>query len=236
LTVLGILLLLLGIVIPMFVEARERSSRFYCQNNLRQIGQALSIYFADNKGQTPMPSQDQFPPGGPGPENVSAAIFHLMKVCELQPRLFVCPNTDAVPDDFEGESIQSRFDFTDCRRNLSYSMQNPYPADSLADGLRRFRAAKPDFVIMADMNPGIIGEDDNVLAITATAPERIVRWGNSNNHSKRGQNVLYADGRVEFVETPFVGVDGDNIYATRNYTVLDYPADEDDNILLPTDD
>ena len=63
-----------------------------------------------------------------------------------------------------------------------------------------------------------------------------MRWGNSNNHAKRGQNVLYRDGRVEFADNPFVGVDGDNIYTTKNNMILDYPVDADDSILLPTGD
>jgi prepilin-type processing-associated H-X9-DG protein len=36
--------------------------------------------------------------------------------------------------------------------------------------------------------------------------------GNSNNHDKAGQNVLYADGHVSFQPTPFCGLGNDNIY------------------------
>lgn len=252
LTVVAILLLLLGIVIPMFLEARERSNRFCCQNNLRAIGQALLAYASENKGRLPattdpgtllnLPAStadtadEPFLTGSARPDNVSAAIFHLIRRYDLSPRLFVCPNTDAVSDTLAGLPLQTRTTFTDPKRNLSYSMQNPYASSTMTDALRRFRAAKPDFVIMADLNPGIRGEDNNVLAVTPTSPTEQMRWGNSNNHSKRGQNVLYADGRVEFADNPFVGVDGDNIYTTRNNTILDYPVDPDDNILLPTGD
>ncbi|MCY2951112.1 MAG: hypothetical protein NTU53_03940 [Planctomycetota bacterium] len=236
----AILLLLLGIVIPMFLEARERSNRFCCQNNLRAIGQALLADASENKGRLPATTantaDEPFLIGSARPDNVSAAIFHLIRRYDLSPRLFVCPNTDAVSDTLAGLPLQTRTTFTDPKRNLSYSMQNPYASSTMTDALRRFRSAKPDFVIMADLNPGIRSEDNNVLAVTPTSPTEQMRWGNSNNHSKRGQNVLYADGRVEFADDPFVGVDSDNIYTTRNNTILDYPADPDDNILLPTGD
>lgn len=233
LTVVAILLLLLGIVIPMFVEARERSNRFHCQNNLREIGQALLNFSADAKGNPLFPDQPFLLPN-PRPEDVPAAIFHLGRLYQLPPRLFVCPNTLAVPDESANPAFPSADNFSNVKRNLSYSMQNPYANPSLSAAIRQFRSAKPDFAIIADLNPGIIGEDNNVLAVLPSTPAEQMRWGNSNNHSKRGQNVLYADGRVEFADNPFVGIAGDNIYTTRDNTILDSPSDPDDNILLPT--
>jgi hypothetical protein len=239
-TVVAILLLLLGIVIPMFVEARERSNRFHCQNNLRQIGQCFLAERADNKGRLPavVPAASKRLDGPfiARPDAMAGAAFYLVRKYDLSPRLFVCPNTDASPDDLAALPATTRPGFSDPKRNLSYSVQVPYGGGDFAAGLRPVAAAKSDYVIMADLNPGIVGEDDNVLAVTPTSPPEQMRWGNSNNHAKRGQNILYADGRVDFAESPFVGVDGDNIYCTKKNTVLDLPADPDDNLLLPTDD
>jgi type II secretory pathway pseudopilin PulG len=253
LTVIGILAMLIALLIPMFIRAQEQSGRIRCQNQLREIGQAILSYRNDNRGRFPLAASDM-PPATESdnpdneaeepvempelrPDNVSAAIFLLLRTHNLSPGLFVCPSTNAVPDDFGGLPRWKRSDFTDVKRNLSYSMQNPCANGSVARaGFLWSRFANPDFVIMADINPGICGIDDHVLAVTPNSPPNIMRWGNSNNHAKRGQNVLYADGRAAFVDNPFVGVDHDNIYTTKNSTILDAPADEDDSVLLPTDD
>jgi prepilin-type processing-associated H-X9-DG protein len=42
---------------------------------------------------------------------------------------------------------------------------------------------------------------------------------NSNNHRKVGQNVLYADGHVQFQTTPFCGV-GQDVKRDNIYTAL----------------
>jgi prepilin-type processing-associated H-X9-DG protein len=72
---------------------------------------------------------------------------------------------------------------------------------------------------------------------------------NSNNHNGDGQNVLYADGHVEFQNTPFAGMQRgtgtkgwrDNIYTgvaaeSGKSTKGGAPVDQLDTILLPTDD
>ena len=63
-----------------------------------------------------------------------------------------------------------------------------------------------------------------------------MKQGNSNNHDEDGQNVLFGDGYVEFVQSPFVGVNKDNIFTSKSGKVIDAPQDPDDTVLLPTDD
>jgi len=73
--------------------------------------------------------------------------------------------------------------------------------------------------------------------------------GNSSNHDKDGQNVLYGDGHVDFVQNPFVGVQRDNIYTARTTTTTTFaannsqstafmasPYDANDSVLIPADD
>jgi type II secretory pathway pseudopilin PulG len=254
LTVMFVISMLTAILIPMFMDARERSEVFRCQDRLREIGQTILMYGLDNKGRLPTTAasicpaipdlssggrdaEDPFDSGGPPPNNVPAAMFLLVRTYDLWPGMFVCPATEAVPDNLAGRPRSHRSNFTDVRQNLSYSMQNPYASETAqVAGFQWSRNVHKDFVIMADLNPGVAGEGDDVLGISPAMPPPQLRLGNSNNHRKTGQNVLYIDGRVEFVSSPFVGVDRDNIYATRNHTVLDSPADQDDSILLPTDD
>ena len=119
--------------------------------------------------------------------------------------------------------------------------------------------------IAADLGPGrIIVDDENPAdaAVTYNADEATKRWGNSRNHRSRGkndgQNVLYADGHVEWQSSPFCGMcrtdlpnaaakQRDHIYRTEapNAPLTDNtgyaggqsailrPATEKDAILVP---
>ena len=104
-----------------------------------------------------------------------------------------------------------------------------------------------EFALAADINPGTTGTNDSAVTPETTSSSRETKQGNSNNHDEDGQNVLYADGHVEFVNQPFVGVQRDNIYTARfntttvlagasNVTTLYSPYDAMDSVLLPTDD
>jgi prepilin-type processing-associated H-X9-DG protein len=73
---------------------------------------------------------------------------------------------------------------------------------------------------MADIGPTTVGK---LPAANANSP----------NHDGLGQNVLYADGSVEFRTTPLAGVEDDHIYRTRLNSIFDSPQDATDSILLP---
>ena len=79
----------------------------------------------------------------------------------------------------------------------------------------------PRFALMADMGPPAVEK--------AAGADR----ANSPNHEGLGQNVLYADGSVEFRPSPLAGIDDDHIYRTRLNLILDSPQDATDSILLP---
>jgi hypothetical protein len=97
--------------------------------------------------------------------------------------------------------------------NLSYSMQVPFPfAQATSEGFRFDSSLSADFVVGADLNPG---EFNNAAGVIATPAELIAltsgsvadqRAYNSRNHDREGQNVLYADGRVEWQNTSACGM------------------------------
>jgi len=276
LVVIGIIALLISILLPSLNRARETANRVKCASNLRQIGQAILLYSNDSKGPYPRTiyivnsapndtgkstglsqvtdpfSSSGVGSGGQGINNVPVALFLLMRTEDITSGVFVCPSSNATPDNFGGGSnvVANFVDFGTISQNLSYSYCNPYPdVNALGAGFKMVQGLDPTFAVAADINPGTSGGGgaDNVLAVTQSSSGVQVRLGNSNNHNKDGQNVLYGDGHVEFQASPFVGTNADNIYTrggpnfnNSSYgpqqNLVDSPEGVGDSVLLPTDD
>jgi prepilin-type N-terminal cleavage/methylation domain-containing protein/prepilin-type processing-associated H-X9-DG protein len=181
--------------------------------------------------------------------NVPEALFLLLRTEDIGAGVFVCPSSNATVETFGGgqNNAQNQINFTGIATNLSYSYANPYPdLNALGSGFKMVQGIDPTFAVCADINPGTSGGggNDNVLGVTATSSGIQMRMANSNNHQKDGQNVLYADGHVEFQLTPFVGTNGDNIYtrggdafpAAGGSNLVDSPYATGDTVMLPTDD
>jgi prepilin-type processing-associated H-X9-DG protein len=162
-----------------------------------------------------------------GHNNVPACIFLLLRTSQLTPDALICPSAQAAnaasPDQYgDKDSPTQRANFTSLaglggENNLSYSMQIPYPT---SEGLRRGftwdNSIDPGAVLAADMNPGVTDgtptELNNLVGggpSGASGTDELQKF-NSRNHRtlrnrKEGQNVLYADGHVEFSITPYCG-------------------------------
>src|SRR5205085_698423 len=84
---------------------------------LRQIGQAIQLYANENRGAYPGTiadredkevrrytnpmSADPFAADGPGANDVTAALFLLLRTQSIKPDAFVCPATDLKPWDLQ---------------------------------------------------------------------------------------------------------------------------------------
>lgn len=192
-----------------------------------------------------------------GVNNVCASLFLLCRTQDISPEVFTCPSSNATKDDFGGgaNSAQNRANFTSTQNNLSYSYANPFASTTaVGAGYRLTTSLSPDFAVAADMNPGAAPINLNSVGnIRSSSPSSQMRLGNSNNHDRDGQNVLYGDGHVEFVQSPFAGIARDNVYTVSDRTtvtggagpaspllttttIVGTPCDANDSVLLPTDD
>jgi hypothetical protein len=194
----------------------------------------------------------------------------LLRTQNISPQVFVCPATDRKPWDLKSldgggaddkgaatkpataEPSTRRFSPRPAPRPqgaigrsnfpsgkyLGYSYANPYPsADAIGKGYKLNFTLPAEFVTAADMNPG----DPILPKLTSVAADDQIKKGNSVNHKQEGQNALFGDGRVEWVRTPFCGVQEDNIYTfgdsgekTGGLGISGSPVGPNDSVLLPT--
>ena len=258
LVVIGIIGVLLAILLSGVERTRHRAYIAKCASNLQQIGLALSIYENENHGAWPRtvydPATAETPTKGTGvaavdpfvagstvlPNDLTAGLFLLMKAERLPPLLFICPYNDETSFRPDSADLTGRSNFTDQRANLAYSFADPYPTAAAVTAGYVLNSRLPASVPTgADKNPGLGQGNDNVYAVTAASSSSAMELGNSPNHEREGQNVLYADGHVKYELTPFVGVGGDNIYTAKDGSppaVERSPVDATDSVLLPTDD
>jgi len=208
------------------------------------------------------------PVGGVGTasnNDISAALFLVLRTQDITTDVFICPSSNA--DRYIIPSANTIQYFTNwstgtgdnsIQRALSYSYQNPYPnTTGVSNGFQFNDSMSADFALMADINPGPgnnVGVTTNPTTVSQTSAGSAQRGGNSNNHDGDGQNVLFADGHVEWAASVWVGSGFDNIYtartgaggtfntqtggaltATSGATDLT-PYDSNDSILLPTDE
>jgi prepilin-type processing-associated H-X9-DG protein len=238
--VLAILIILASIFIPYMAKLRESDSRVRCANNLREIMQAMRSYasFKDKAGVAshdyPSVIYDQaHNPNGytaftgadsPDPfakdtrvrsNDVTASLWLLVRYNLISPARFICPSTSNTAEPLTTKADQ-RSNFSD-GTHLSYSYASPF---SSAPGYKMNDSTHvADFALIADKNPGTKGKNNNIVGPVFGASALELSVANSNNHRKVGQNVLYADGHVQFQTTPYCGV-GQDIRRDNIYTAL----------------
>jgi len=284
LVVIGIIALLISILLPSLNRARETANRVKCAANMKQIGSALLLYSNENRNAYPRTYgttddkvdlsnygstlANSFAPTGSaspvGVNNLPASLFLLIRTQDIGSEVFTCPSSNAEKDNFGGgtNTALNRANFTDIAKNLSYSYANPFPSTTaISAGYKMNNSLSPEFAVAADINPGIADGDDNIKLVTTASSAADMKKANSNNHDGDGQNVLFGDGHVDFVQNVFVGINRDHIYgpasgttATPNYWTANVPTgwgytqnagtgkaglaplDANDSVLLPCDD
>ena len=262
----AVLLFAGGFVVLLAEKVDTTRNRVRCASNLRQIGQAILLYGNENRGAYPRATYDPakadhpvaytnpkpqltddektnnvrptFCAAGPAPNDITAAVFLLILNEEIGPDVFTCPTARAIAATQPSDVADPK---TDCNFSepgqLDYSFVNVYPGEAAVDaGYKIDTMAPGEFAVAADINPGV----DELLTTTRNADAEAMKKINSPNHEGDGQNVLYADGHVEFQQHPFCGMDRDNIYTfgpagdAEHSGIIGSPTGPGDSVLLPT--
>jgi prepilin-type N-terminal cleavage/methylation domain-containing protein/prepilin-type processing-associated H-X9-DG protein len=168
-----------------------------------------------------------------GNNNVMASFYQLLKATDLTTEVFVCPSSNAERDKV-GVDLQNYSNWGRSSPKItylqvnSYSYNSPFPTTAAVSGGWKFDTTLgPDFPFASDLNPGngqTMANGDTakttVTGVQYTSGRKDMARANSMNHQNEGQQVAYCDGHVEWMTSPFAGVQRpgvrhrDNIFAS----------------------
>ena len=224
-----------GVLVPTLSMARQKYQRQRCQTQMGSVFQGLSNYISDYDNKAPAVASIAGAPwwklGDQGRENQSNTrnIYLLLKGGYVELKSFVCPcckkdNTR----ELTLSEIRDNKDFLD-RTYITYSFQiNCRQAQS-----GKLRCRK---ILMADMSPLFERLPEDFSRQFRLQLNKTLLTLNSINHNRRGQNVLFGDGRVEFIKKRFIGITRDDIYTLQDtdvYQGCEVPSCETDFFLAP---
>jgi prepilin-type processing-associated H-X9-DG protein len=167
-----------------------------CENNLRQLGQGLSVYQTRHQAL-------------PEPQPVAGMVIPILRDAgALSSQLVAyCPGAaDAAAYLQVGVHELKQMPATDLERAAPKLLPGYAYSLGFRDDAGRLHgpAARLPDVPAAQ------------IPLLADAPANPVAFGNSPNHSGRGQNVLFADGHVAFTTRRTAGLnEGDDIYLNQ---------------------
>jgi len=188
LTVIAIIALLIGILLPALGRAREQAHRTVCMSNLHAIHQGLQAYATDNNGHFPAwPWRDQdgtlfagfeeignaagncagclddlLVPGGNEVHSNTRCLWMLVRAQLADPKLFICPSDPDAGEPFNPANVEKVYDFQN-RSQVSYSFQYQGPrldGNNPVSGWNTTLRDDARLVILADKSPWLVPEQD----------------------------------------------------------------------------
>jgi len=230
-----------GILFPSFGFARSKYQQVACQNNMRTLGAGFASFMNDYNNNSEL-SQVKVKAGSPWwkvgdqgqqVQSNTRLPFMLVKGGYVDGRAFMCKGDEnAKLLKCQGDTLGQLFDFPS-HKNVSYSFT--LFCDNNTGSL-----LAPQKVIAGDLNPvfkrvrcekSAFQEMDEFIKLRLNEQ---LKQSMSENHSGRGQNLLYGDGSVKYTTTRVLN--GDDIFTVNgvdSYTGREVPTRENDIFLAP---
>jgi len=213
---------------------RQKYRQQGCQMQMGSIFQGLSNYISDYDDRSPAVATTAGDPwwklGDQGDKNHSNTrhIYLLVKGDYVKLSNFVCSGYKGEkPLQLDDSQIKRLKDFLN-RSYVTYSFQ----INCRRTGGGKLLCRK---VLMADWNPLFEQLPDFSRELQLQLNRELLTL-NSINHNRRGQNVLFGDGCVEFLKTRFIGIAKDDIFTLQDtdiYQGCEVPSHENDFFLAP---
>jgi prepilin-type processing-associated H-X9-DG protein len=206
---------LAAILIPVMMDAHDADLRAACQNNLKQHGYICTQHAAENKG--------VYPPVSAEPGRLMYAVEAPEGSSDVYPEYFWDLNIFYCPGDTDTPAGTPEVDIDDHSYfYLSHTLLGDEDAEILADAYLAAVARGETLAGEIELAPGQGSTKESRLLqirdgveryitpdhisgpaetsyLLSRVPLMIERLG---NHRPEGGNVLYLDGRVEFIEYP----------------------------------
>lgn len=233
-TAAAVVVFVATVFFPVLKSARHNSWRQKCQWQLSQIAGGLSSYSADYGNKLPSVAAASGQPwwkvGSSEQDSCSNTrnTWVLVKEGYVQPANFVCPGVRS------GKAL--KFDA------LQAKQYNDFPARKYMTYSSKILTKKDNIVslgrnpFLSDSNPLFENLPQNNHQVLKLTLNKRLSTINSINHNRKGQNVLFTDGSVEFSKDRNVGPNKDDIFTLQNtnvYKGYEVPVSEADSFLAP---
>lgn len=203
LSVAAMLLIGTAVLWPMLSGAIEYNRKLACQSNMQAAGLGFGQYIKDYREVLPMASAS--PAGNPwwevgrSPERSNSANqYTLVRSGYSKMGDLACAgHADACRDDPKPGAMD-----WESFPQVSYSYRMMFGRS------RTTLTPTPDSLLLSDRAPIQIVQADGRRQLT------IAPFGNSFNHSGKGQNLLFGDGSVVWLSSPVLS-SGDNVWLPR---------------------
>jgi prepilin-type processing-associated H-X9-DG protein len=193
-----LLLTVAGAVLPALLHWRSSNAIIVCQNNLRQFYTALQVY-RNTQPDHSYPDVEKFAE----PCNVAGMVMPMLADAGVLPEAaaLVCPGV--------GEQHLCQLNLADLQALQPDEFQRNAPLLSQSYAYSLGYRDDAGIYHSPGHNPHLPSRKIPLMA--DCAPERA--GANSANHGGAGQNILYADGHVDWCVSRIVG--NDDVYLNR---------------------